>query len=487
MDPCLCSELHWCIPLHHLRDSYRLPALSLVEKLPALPQWKVPLALTCDRAAYAFQVEACCEKYVPRKFCTLPLLPAVALTGACSASLNVLARSSGFLVIRGVIRFRRLVRSVRRGAFLQVACAFPSGKGPCEMLCPSVNCRSWKVPCEKHVPRVIAISLALTCERAAYAFQVEACWEKYVPQKFCTLPLLPAVALTGACSASLNVLARSSGFLVLRGAIRFGRLRTPLVHSSSFVLGGKILHSASRGFLCCLPKEKEFGLYRVPIFASPPRGAGGTPKYLPCSVLSSQVAVSVAWPAGSYARALGFGALCWYTGSSTSIFPPSVRRSLRATAAPASDRAGSVGRAYAAPLKSRSWILGWVDRSASGVHRSSRPFCRRCALGLNWPGRASCAITLKKLECSKQAYALDTLAWDNIIGFRSYYVGLRDRNTVLVSTINDADQGSADVTFRTPLAPYEKSKFLGSGGSMVARLKLKGIDGRAPPGVEPAA
>ena len=27
----------------------------------------------------------------------------------------------------------------------------------------------------------------------------------------------------------------------------------------------------------------------------------------------------------------------------------------------------------------------------------------------------------------------------------------------------------------------------GSGGSMVARLKLKGIDGRAPPGVEPVA
>ena len=30
-------------------------------------------------------------------------------------------------------------------------------------------------------------------------------------------------------------------------------------------------------------------------------------------------------------------------------------------------------------------------------------------------------------------------------------------------------------------APYEKSKSLGSGGSMVVRLKLKGIDGRAPP------
>jgi hypothetical protein len=32
-------------------------------------------------------------------------------------------------------------------------------------------------------------------------------------------------------------------------------------------------------------------------------------------------------------------------------------------------------------------------------------------------------------------------------------------------------------------APYEKSKFLASGGSMVARLKLKEIDGRAPQGV----
>ena len=36
-------------------------------------------------------------------------------------------------------------------------------------------------------------------------------------------------------------------------------------------------------------------------------------------------------------------------------------------------------------------------------------------------------------------------------------------------------------------ALYETYKSLGSGGSMVARLKLKEIDGRAPPGVEPAA
>ena len=30
------------------------------------------------------------------------------------------------------------------------------------------------------------------------------------------------------------------------------------------------------------------------------------------------------------------------------------------------------------------------------------------------------------LSC--QAYAMDTLAWDNIKGFRSYCVGLRDRS-----------------------------------------------------------
>ncbi|KAK8631893.1 hypothetical protein V6N13_028670 [Hibiscus sabdariffa] len=40
-----------------------------------------------------------------------------------------------------------------------------------------------------------------------------------------------------------------------------------------------------------------------------------------------------------------------------------------------------------------------------GEHRSARPYCRRCAPGLNWPGRSSGAVTLKKLECSKQAYA----------------------------------------------------------------------------------
>ncbi|KAK7299729.1 hypothetical protein VNO77_45345 [Canavalia gladiata] len=72
-------------------------------------------------------------------------------------------------------------------------------------------------------------------------------------------------------------------------------------------------------------------------------------------------------------------------------------------------------------FRCKKLVVGpWVGSigSASGVHIGCLvPSARRCAPGLNWPGRASCAVTLKKLECSKQAYALDTLAWDNTTGF----------------------------------------------------------------------
>ncbi|KAK7383666.1 hypothetical protein VNO78_29347 [Psophocarpus tetragonolobus] len=64
---------------------------------------------------------------------------------------------------------------------------------------------------------------------------------------------------------------------------------------------------------------------------------------------------------------------------------------------------------------------------------------------------------------------------------------LRKHLPRMFSLIKNESWGLEDDQIPTPLAPYEKSKSLGSGGSMVARLKLKGIDGRAPPGVEPAA
>ena len=65
----------------------------------------------------------------------------------------------------------------------------------------------------------------------------------------------------------------------------------------------------------------------------------------------------------------------------------------------------------------------------------------------------------------------------------------RRSDTALVLTINDANQRSAAVLnlVTSRRAASGKPKSSGSGGSMVAKLKLKGIDGRAPPGVEPAA
>ena len=38
--------------------------------------------------------------------------------------------------------------------------------------------------------------------------------------------------------------------------------------------------------------------------------------------------------------------------------------------------------------------------------------------------RVAVRFTVKKLECSKQAYAVNRLAWNNRIGVLSYFVGL---------------------------------------------------------------
>ena len=60
------------------------------------------------------------------------------------------------------------------------------------------------------------------------------------------------------------------------------------------------------------------------------------------------------------------------------------------------------------------------------------------------------------------------------------YIGL---DTALVLTIYDLRVRIS----KAPEGASGKPGLVGSGGSMVAKLKLKGIDGRAPQGVEPAA
>ena len=45
--------------------------------------------------------------------------------------------------------------------------------------------------------------------------------------------------------------------------------------------------------------------------------------------------------------------------------------------------------------------------------------------GIKLSGGGYPSFTVKKLECSKQAYALNILAWNNKIGPGYYFVGLR--------------------------------------------------------------
>ena len=42
--------------------------------------------------------------------------------------------------------------------------------------------------------------------------------------------------------------------------------------------------------------------------------------------------------------------------------------------------------------------------------------------------RVNGPFTLRKIECSKQANALNNLAWNNDKGLRFYFVGVRDRS-----------------------------------------------------------
>ncbi|KAK8660500.1 hypothetical protein V6N13_051426 [Hibiscus sabdariffa] len=56
------------------------------------------------------------------------------------------------------------------------------------------------------------------------------------------------------------------------------------------------------------------------------------------------------------------------------------------------------------PVLLKKLVVGPRGGSAGpphNEHRSARPYCWRCAPGLNWPGRSSGDVTLKKLECSK--------------------------------------------------------------------------------------
>ncbi len=86
--------------------------------------------------------------------------------------------------------------------------------------------------------------------------------------------------------------------------------------------------------------------------------------------------------------------------------------------------------AYIKVVAVKKLVVGFlVDRVWSGTLRvlctvvRLPSFQKVVPTGLSGRALRSGSFTLKKLECSKQAYALNTLAWNNNIGLLSYFVG----------------------------------------------------------------
>ena len=105
---------------------------------------------------------------------------------------------------------------------------------------------------------------------------------------------------------------------------------------------------------------------------------------------------------------------------------------------------------------------------------------------------SSCGIARREMKFSDHSRTRESelqfdKVWCRLMNYESRRIDGR-RMPRKVATVNDANREFGGVTSMTRRAPDPGNReSLGSGGSMVAKLKLKGIDGRAPPGVEPAA
>ena len=81
--------------------------------------------------------------------------------------------------------------------------------------------------------------------------------------------------------------------------------------------------------------------------------------------------------------------------------------------------------AYIKVVAVKKLVVGFLLRMTgppSGVYLCCLMHLSRCARASMY-GAISGSFTLRKLECFKQAYALNTLAWNNKIGLRFYFVG----------------------------------------------------------------
>ena len=81
--------------------------------------------------------------------------------------------------------------------------------------------------------------------------------------------------------------------------------------------------------------------------------------------------------------------------------------------------------AYIKVVAVKKLVVEFLERAATSaewcdaaIASSSRSWCGHSVVRIG-----SASFTVKKLECLKQALCLNTLAWNNEIGLRDYFVG----------------------------------------------------------------
>ena len=74
---------------------------------------------------------------------------------------------------------------------------------------------------------------------------------------------------------------------------------------------------------------------------------------------------------------------------------------------------------------------------------------------LNWAVSLLHTVTLNKLECLRQTFVLNTLAWNNEDGLRSFFVGSRTR-----VTINRDSWGHSYLIVRGEILGFVKDELL---------------------------
>ncbi|KAF3437860.1 hypothetical protein FNV43_RR20616 [Rhamnella rubrinervis] len=259
--------------------------------------------------------------------------------------------------------------------------------------------------------------------------------------------------------------------------------RTACARSLSALCYGDLVSLERLGFLCCIPNVMELVANGVPFLSVLCKGTGRTSKW---HTRPRRPLKIILWPprsscAYSSPRMRNTWAWAFMAFRTSSIALSLVLHDCRARCGPSTPAAlGSRGigiakECYLVDPASSHMLVSKIKPCM--YKRSTRALPVALMIHDNSTDRTALVrrriiqiSALSTFDGRIVAYyggdgrtTAKAFAKDVFINQERKLGARRRSDTVLVSTISDADQGSADVAYRTPPAPYEKSKSLGSG------------------------